>query len=74
MRDLRIIFSPMTADPAYLQHMAATMAAAQWQFAQVAVGAVFSAQIQVMRSVGEAMLTAQRTVLDTACQAAFRPG
>jgi hypothetical protein len=73
MREVRIIFSPMTAEPAYLQHVAATIAAAQWQFTQVALRAAFTAQMQFMQAVGQAMLTAQLTVLDTARQAAFRP-
>ncbi len=74
MREVRIIFSPMTADPAYLRDIAATVAMAHWQFAQMALQAGFTAQMQLLESVGQAMLTAQLTVLDIARQAAVRPG
>jgi hypothetical protein len=64
MNEIRIIFSPQTADPRYVADVAAAAMAAQWSVAQ----AVWGAQIQVLRAV----LRAQFTFMDSVSQAATR--
>ena len=64
MTDTRIIFSPHTADPAFLGDIAAAMAAAHCAVAQ----AVWAAQFQVLH----AMIAAQLTFLDSVGRATLQ--
>jgi hypothetical protein len=65
MSDIRIIFSPHTADPRFLREVAAAALDAQMAVAEVVV----DAQIQILR----AMLTAQFTFWDSVLRASLRP-
>ncbi len=65
MNEVRVIFSPHTADPRFVQALTDAVITAQISVAQ----AVWDAQMQAL----QAMMAAQFTFWDTVCQAAARP-
>ena len=65
MNEVRIIFSPQTADPRFLTEVAEAAVAAQLSVAL----ALWGAQMQVL----QAMLTAQFTFMDSVSRATLRP-
>jgi hypothetical protein len=66
MSEIRIIFSPHTAEPQFLREVTVAMVSAQIVVAQ----AMWMAQLHVLRT----MMTAQFTVLDTVYRASTRRG
>jgi hypothetical protein len=65
MNEIRVIFSPQTADPRFVAEVTAALVDAQMSVAR----AMWGAQLQVLR----AMVTAQVTFMDRVSRAAAWP-
>jgi hypothetical protein len=68
MKALRVTFSPLTAEPAYLRAVGDAVLAAHWEIAR----ATAAAQIRLLEDVTRAMVAAQFGLLDVMFQATFR--